>query len=101
QSERTMMQRRRHHKANPPSEIPSLMPAPEPTTPEPPTTPQSEIADAEIQAAVASVMQEYLSATTPIPPATPAQRQAAPFRVDLPTPPANRPYKQELLQNSA
>jgi hypothetical protein len=108
QSERTMMQRRRHHKANPPAEIPSLMPAPQPTTPqptkpEPPTAPQPQIDDAEIQAAVASVMQEYLSAgmANPIPPAAPTERPAAPFRVDLPKPPANRSYRQELLQNSA
>jgi hypothetical protein len=103
QSERTMMQRRRHHKANPPADIPSLMPAvPKPPTPEPPTAPQPEIDDAEIQAAVASVMQEYLSAgiASPIPP-SPTQRQVAPFRVDVPRSPANQPYKQELLQNSA
>jgi hypothetical protein len=108
QSERTMMQRRRHHKANPPAEIPSPMPAPEatttqPTMPKPPTASQPQTDDAEIQAAVAGVMQEYLSVgvANPIPPAAQPQRPAAPFRIDLPKPPSNRSYKQELLQNSA
>ena len=80
QSERTMTQRRRYHKANPPSEIPSLMPAPKPSTPEPATAePQPDSVDAEIQAAIANVMQEYLSASTAT--ATPEAKQ----------PPTSRP----------
>ena len=49
QSERTMMQRRRHQKANPPAEQPAEADAPE-----------MALAEAEIDAAVADLMREYL-----------------------------------------
>ena len=74
QSERTMMQRRRHHKANPPSEIPNLLPTPKQAAPEPTAAkPQSDSVDAEIQAAIANVMQEYLSVSMATAPPEPKQ----------------------------
>jgi hypothetical protein len=126
QSERTMMQRRRLQKANPPGERPDLI-GPNPTTPnpaipDPATTPDpTDIADAEIAAAVAGLMKEYQSATiaTPAPAAAsqaPTQRPVAiPLHYNHPTPvvplppqsipqaspPRTTSYKQELLQTSA
>jgi hypothetical protein len=123
QSERTMMQRRRLQKANPSGERPDLIGA-NPAIPDPATTPDpTEIADAEIAAAVAGLMKEYQSvaSATPIPQAAspaPTQRPAAvPLRYNhpglvtpLPTqnagiaqagPPRTTSYKQELLQTSA
>jgi hypothetical protein len=79
QSERTMMQHRRHQKANPPAEQPSLI-GPNPTTPDPETDEAAinptaidptAIDDAEVQAAIDGIMQEYRSIgiVTPIQPA--------------------------------
>jgi hypothetical protein len=121
QSERTMMQRRRHQKANPPADLP----APEATIDDA-AIHRTAIDDAEIEAAVANVMKEYLSVgmATPIPPTPPettlkpaAQPSVTPpFRyvtsktgTDLvsskqgPAMPQTRTplYKQELLRNSA
>jgi hypothetical protein len=125
QSERTMMQRRRLQKANPLGERPNLIGAnpttPNPTVPDPATTPDpTETADAQIAAAVAGLMREYQSAAiaTPSPAAAsqaPAQRPAAvPLHYNGPRPvtpsspqsvqagpPRTTSYKQELLQTSA
>jgi hypothetical protein len=128
QSERTMMQRRRLQKANPPGERPDLIgqnpTTPNPAIPDPATTADpTEIADAEIAAAVAGLMKEYQSvaSATPIPQAASqaaTQRPAAvPLRYTHPTPVAPLPtqsagiaqarppgttsYKRQLLQTSA
>jgi hypothetical protein len=104
QSERTMMQRRRHQKANPPAEQPNLI-GPNPAIPNPETDdPETDeaaidptaidptaidptaIDDAEVQAAVDGIMQEYRSIgiATPIQPAPRPVNpsQPAPFRYD-------------------
>jgi hypothetical protein len=108
QSERTMMQRRRLQKANPPGERPDLIGAtpatpdpaipdpaipdpaiPDPAIPDPtihdPATPPdpTKIAEAEIAAAVAGIMREYQSVgiATPIP--TAASQTPAPTTVPL------------------
>jgi hypothetical protein len=98
QSERTMMQRRRHQKANPPSEQPSLI-DPNPVIPDPKTDEAAidptAIDNAEVQAAVDGIMQEYrsLGITTPIQPAprpvNPSQPAA--FRFDRSRPGAPQP----------
>jgi hypothetical protein len=103
QSERTMMQRRRHQKANPPSELPSLI-DPNPTIPDPESDEAAvdpsaidptAIDDAEVQAAVDGIMQEYrsLGITTPIQPAPRPVNpsQPVPFRYDRLRPSATQP----------
>jgi hypothetical protein len=116
QSERTMMQRRRLQKANPPGERPDLIGAnpaiPDPTETSDPTA----IDNAEVQAAVDGIMREYQSlgiavpiqtATpkSPQPPVSPIQPPTVPFRHNGPgigaTQPQATPYKQQLLRNSA
>ena len=106
QSERTMMQRRRLQKANPPGERPDLI-GPNPTIPDSTETPDpTAIDNAEVQAAVDGIMREYesLGITAPIKTATPKPPQppTAPFHYNGPrTQPPAIPYKQELLRNSA
>jgi hypothetical protein len=105
QSERTMMQRRRHQKANPPAEQPSLI-DPNPTIPNPETDdPETDeaaidptaIDNAEVQAAVDGIMQEYrsLGIATPIQPAPQPVNpsQPAPFRYDRSRPGVTQPNR--------
>jgi hypothetical protein len=99
QSERTMMQRRRYQKANPPVEQPELLPAA--------NAPEMAIAEAEIGAAVADLMREYLSASaaTPVetvtqvmprPLVSPPRRPGLdPFRIPETGQPDPMPHRQE------
>jgi hypothetical protein len=94
QSERTMMQRRRLQKADPLAERPDLIGPnptnPNPAIPDPATTGDpTEIADAEIAAAVAGLMKEYQSATSATPTTASQIPAAAPLRYTHPTPPPN------------
>jgi hypothetical protein len=75
QSERTMMQRRRHQNANPPIEQPELVPEA--------NVPEMALAEAEIGAAVADLMREYLSVSA-------ATQVEAATRV-MPRPPVSPP----------
>lgn len=103
QSERTMMQRRRHQQANPPVDPPAERPQP--------AEPDRPVDDAGVQAEVAKIMQEYLA----IPPATPIARALDVKRTASasPQPAVNgglaydavtrrtTPLKQALMQNTA
>ena len=71
QSERTMMQRRRYDKANPQAEQPARESEP----------PDTQLDDADVQASIASVMQEYLAARQPS-----ATETTAPKPTPKPTP---------------
>jgi hypothetical protein len=68
QSERTMMQRRRYQKANPPAELPAWMDPGQDARARPPEAP---IDDDDIRAAVAETMREYLTRGKPAPSAGP------------------------------